>query len=143
MKMPTTGIWFFVGLVLVFPCPWYMVAVGGLLPLPVIMAYGADGPVMLAFSAVHAVLYLWLFWLLARRVDAMARARSIRPAVAGALMLAGFVALGFAPIYGSGDNLLAGNKLKYNAYEIYQDTWALATGGLTREAKGLLQELKR
>ena len=58
-------------------------------------------------------------------------------------MLAGFVALGFAPIYGSGDNLLAGNKLKYNAYGIYQDTWALATGGLTREAKGLLEELKR
>lgn len=141
--MPTTGIWFFAGLVLVFPCPWYMIAVGGLLPLAVIVAYAIEGPLMLAFSAAHAALYIWLFWLLARRVDAFVRARGIRPGVAGALMLAGFVALGFAPIYGSGENLLAGNKLKYNAYQIYQDTWALATGGLTLEAKELLEELKK
>jgi hypothetical protein len=141
--MSQTRIWFFAGLVLVFPCPWYMVAVGGLLPLPVIMAYGADAPLMLGFSAVHAVLYVWLFWVLARRVDAVVRARRVRPSVAGALMLAGFVALGFAPIYGSGENLLGSNKLRYNAYEIYLDTWALAMGGRTREEKELLNGLKR
>jgi hypothetical protein len=33
----------FLAPVLVFPCPWYMFAVGGLLPLPVIMRYGLDG----------------------------------------------------------------------------------------------------
>ena len=136
-------VWFFAGLVLVFPCPWYMVAVGGLLPLPVIMAYGAAEPIMLAFSAVHAALYIWLFWVLARRVDAIVRARRTRPGVVGALMLASFVTLGFAPIYGSGENLLGSNKLKYNAYEIYRDTWAIATGGRTRQEKELLEELKR
>src|SRR5512134_2411769 len=114
MQLPTTRIWFFAGLVLVFPCPWYMVAVGGLLPLPVIVAYGAEGPVALAFSAVHAALYLWLFWVVARRVDAIARASHMRPGAAAALMLAGFVALGFAPIYGSGENLLGARKLKHN-----------------------------
>ena len=31
----------FVGLMLLFPCPWFMFGVGGLLPLPVIVAYGA------------------------------------------------------------------------------------------------------
>ena len=30
----------FLGLMLLCPCPWYMLAVGGLLPLPVIVAYG-------------------------------------------------------------------------------------------------------
>lgn len=137
------AIWFFTGLVLVFPCPWYMIAVGGLLPLPVIIAYGADAPILLAFSAVHAALYIWLFWVLARRVDAIVRARRMHRGVAGALMLAGFVMLGFAPIYGSGENLLGANRLKYTAYEIYQDTWALATGGRTREEKDLLERLKR
>jgi hypothetical protein len=33
----------FLALVLAFPCPWYMFAVGGLLPLPVIVRYGLDG----------------------------------------------------------------------------------------------------
>jgi hypothetical protein len=45
----------FVGLMLLFPCPWFMFGVGGLLPLPVIVAYGAAGGVVLAVTLVHLV----------------------------------------------------------------------------------------
>jgi len=119
----------FAGLVLVFPCPWYMLAVGGLLPLPVILAFGLAGPIHLAFSLAHAVLYTWLFWIVARRVDSIVRAGRIHRGVAAALLLSGFAALGLAPIYGAGENLLGVNKLKHTAYEIYWDTWIDVFGG--------------
>jgi hypothetical protein len=127
-----TRIGLFTGLALVFPCPWYMVAVGGLLPLPVIVVFGLSGPIHLAFSVAHAVLYTWLFWVLARRVDLIVRARRIHPGVVGALLLSGFVVLSFAPIYGSGENLIGINKLKHNAYEIYRDTWVDVLGSRRR-----------
>src|SRR5262245_7823132 len=119
----------FVGLALVFPCPWYMVAVGGLLPLPVILAYGLSGPIPLAFSLAHAVLYTWIFWRLARRADAIVRTGRVRADVAGGLLALGFVLLSFAPIYGEGENLLGINKLKRNAYEIYRDAFIDVFGG--------------
>lgn len=129
MQARLTRIGIFTGLVLVFPCPWYMVAVGGLLPLPVILAFGLSGPIQSAFSLAHAVLYAWLFWTLARRMDSIVRARRIRPGAAGALLLSGFVALSLAPIYGSGENLIGINKLKHSAYEIYLDTFVDVFGG--------------
>ncbi len=129
MQARMTRIGIFTGLALVFPCPWYMVAVGGLLPLPVILAFGFAGPIQLAFSLTHAVLYTWLFWTLARRVDSIVRARRIHPGVTGALLLSSFVVLSFAPIYGGGENLIGINKLKHNAYEIYLDALVDVFGG--------------
>lgn len=111
----------FAGLTLVFPCPWYMIAVGGLLPLPVILAFGPGGPVFLAFSLAHGLVYTWLFCRLARWVEAIARARRVHPSLASAILVAGFVALGFAPIYGGGENLLGANKLKHTAWATYRD----------------------
>src|SRR5439155_14830803 len=51
----------FLGLMLLCPCPWFALAVGGLLPLPVIVAYGTAGGVMLAISLIHLVVYTWIF----------------------------------------------------------------------------------
>jgi hypothetical protein len=102
----------FIGLVLWFPCPWYMFAVGGLLPLPVIVWYGFDGGVMLVVSLVHLAVYSCLFFFLARRVR--------KPAVA-AVVIAVLFAVSFLPIYGSGENLAAGGKLNRNAWQAYAE----------------------
>lgn len=104
----------FIGLVLWFPCPWYMVAVGGLLPLPVIALYGIDGGIVLVFSLVHLAVYASLFFYLARRIR--------KPVTAGIVLLVLF-ALSFLPIYGSGENLATGGKLNRNAYQAYQQTF--------------------
>jgi hypothetical protein len=110
----------FLGLLLVFPCPLYMVAVGGLLPLPVIASYGADGGLILAFAVVHVLFYAWIFYLATRLVGGLARRMHMRGWVPAVLILALLLGLGAAPIYGSGENLAAGNKLNHTAYEVYR-----------------------
>jgi len=100
----------FLGLMLLFPCFWYLVAVGGLLPLPVIAMYGLDGGVVLVSSLVHLVVYGGIFLYVARRLRNRAVAAGVLVAV---------VALSFAPIYGSGENLASGGKLNRNAYQVY------------------------
>jgi len=104
----------FIGLVLAFPCPWYLFAVGGLLPLPVIALYGLSGGVMLVAALVHLAVYLCIFALLTRRLR--------RPAVAAGVLAALF-ALSFVPIYGSGENLASGGRLNRNAYQAYSDAF--------------------
>jgi hypothetical protein len=112
----------FIGLVLWFPCPWYMVAVGGLLPLPVIAMYGIGGGIVLVFSLVHLAIYAGVFSYLVRRVR--------RPLTAGIVLLALF-ALSFLPIYGGGENLASGGKLNRNAYQVYQETFMELLGAKT------------
>ena len=109
----------FIGLVLWFPCPWYMVAVGGLLPLPVIARYGIEGGIVLVFSLVHLAVYAGLFFYLARRIR--------KPVTAGIVLLVLF-ALSFLPIYGSGENLASGGKLNRNAYQAYSEAFAEVFG---------------
>jgi len=104
----------FIGLVLAFPCPWYMFAVGGLLPLPVIALYGLSGGVMLVVALVHLAVYLCIFALLTRRLR--------RPVVAAGVLVALF-ALSFLPVYGSGENLASGGKLNRNAYQVYWEAF--------------------
>ena len=104
----------FIGLVLAFPCPWTMVAVGGLLPLPVIALYGLSGGIVLAFSLVHLAVYGGLFFYLARR---------IRKRVTAGIVLLVLFALSFVPMYGSGENLATGGKLNLNAYQAYQQAF--------------------
>jgi hypothetical protein len=113
----------FLGLVLVFPCPWYMIAAGGLLPLPVIASYGAPGGLMLAFAIVHVAFYTWIFYLATRLVGALARRMHLRGVVPAILILAILLGLGAAPIYGSGENLAAGNKLNHTAYQVYREAY--------------------
>jgi len=88
-----------------------MVAVGGLLPLPVIALYGLEGGLVFALSVVHLIVYLGVFYYLARR---------IRTAVTGGIVLLILFALSFLPIYGSGENLASGGKMNLNAYQAYQ-----------------------
>jgi hypothetical protein len=109
----------FIILFLLFPCFWYMVAVGGLLPLPVIVMYGFAGGILLAFSIVHLVVYAGIFFFVARRLR--------KPAVAAGVLIAVF-ALSFAPIYGGGENLASGGKLHHNAYQMYQQTFTEVFG---------------
>lgn len=109
----------FIGLVLWFPCPWYMVAVGGLLPLPVIALYGVGGGMVLVFSLVHLTVYASLFYWLARRIR--------KPVTAGFVLLV-LLALSFLPIYGSGENLASGGKLNRNAYQTYGEAFAEVFG---------------
>jgi hypothetical protein len=102
----------FVGLVLLFPCPWFMIAVGGVLPLPVIVAYGVGGGgVVLAIMLVHVIIYVWVFGEIARWVGRLAGEGPVRP------------------IFGSGENLAAGGKLSHTAYRVYQDAFADRLGG--------------
>jgi hypothetical protein len=109
----------FIGLVVWFPCPWYMVAVGGLLPLPVILLYGLDGGVVLVFSLIHLALYAGVFFYLARRIR--------KPVTAGITLVVLF-ALSFLPIYGSGENLASGGKLNRNAYQAYGEAFSELLG---------------
>jgi hypothetical protein len=113
------GTWTFVGLILWFPCPWYMVAVGGLLPLPVIALYGIHGGIVLAFSLVHLAVYTALFFYLAWR---------IRKPVTVSIVLLALFALSFLPFYGSGENLASGGKLNRNAYQAYGEAFAEVFG---------------
>ena len=113
----------FIGLVLVFPCPWYMIAVGGLLPLPVILLFGVAGGVVMVLSLVHVVIYTWVFHRVARRVGSLVRIGRVRGPVAVVLLLLTLLVLSLTPIYGSGENLAGGNKLKHDAYEVYRDTF--------------------
>ena len=113
----------FVGLMLLFPCPWYMIAVGGLLPLPVIVAYGAAGGVVLAFSLIHLVVYAWIFHRVAWSIGSFMRHREISQRAGAVAVTAALLALSFVPIYGSGENLAAGNKLRYTAWEVYRATF--------------------
>jgi hypothetical protein len=120
----------FVGLILVFPCPWYMIAVGGLLPLPVILLYGSAGGIVLVFSLVHVVAYTWIFHRVARWAGGVVRTGRVRKPVAAVLLLAALLALSVLPIYGAGENLAGGYVLKHNAYEVYRDVFIgiLGTG---------------
>ena len=113
----------FVGLMLLFPCPWYMIAVGGLLPLPVIVAYGAAGGVVLAFSLIHLVVYAWIFHRVAWSIGSFVRHREISQRAGAVAVTAALLALSFVPIYGSGENLAAGSKLRYTAWEVYRATF--------------------
>ena len=113
----------FLGLMLLCPCPWFALAVGGLLPLPVIVAYGTAGGVMLAISLIHLVVYTWIFHKIAWSIGSFVRHRHISQTFAAAVVAAIFVAIGFAPIYGSGENLAAGNKLKHTAWDVYRSTF--------------------
>jgi hypothetical protein len=67
---------------------------------------------MLIFSLVHLALYATLFFLAVRKIR--------RPATA-AIVLAGALAISFAPIYGSGENLGAGGKLTRSAWQVYAE----------------------
>jgi hypothetical protein len=109
----------FIGLILAFPCPWYMFAVGGLLPLPVIVLYGLSGGVLLAVSLVHLAAYTGVFYFVARRV---------RQPLAAAAVQFGLLAISFVPIYGSGENLASGGKLNRNAYQAYAEAFAEVFG---------------
>lgn len=113
----------FTGLMLLFPCPFYMIAVGGLLPLPVIVSYGSDGGIMLAIALIHLVVYAWLFFWVARIVGFLAGPEGIRRRIVATLVTAMLVAVTFVPIYGSGENLATGHKLRHTAWKVYRDAY--------------------
>ncbi|MFB3818038.1 MAG: hypothetical protein ACE147_10280 [Candidatus Methylomirabilales bacterium] len=100
-----------------------MIAVGGLLPLPVIAVYGLDGGIVLAVSALHVLLYGWLFQRAARSVAAWVKARGVREPVAAVVLGLAFLGMGFLPIYGGGENLLGGGGLWVTAYGVYWSTF--------------------
>lgn len=119
----------FTGLTLIFPCPWFMFAVGGLLPLPVILLYGFEGGIVLAVSLVHVALYTGVFYWLARRAGAIVRGSRAKEAIAAALLLSALLALSFAPVYIEGENLASGHRAGRNAWQAYRDAWSSAFRG--------------
>lgn len=118
----------FIGLILIFPCPWYMIAVAGLLPLPVIFLYGITDGIVLLISLVHVVIYAWIFHRVSRWAEGFVLTGRVRKSVAAVLVLSALLALSFLPIYGAGENLAAGHVLKQNAYEIYRDAFINTLG---------------
>jgi len=120
----------FVGLVLLFPSPWFMIAVGGVLPLPVFVAYGiGGGGVVLAISLVHVIIYAWLFGKIARWVGRLAGEGPVRRGFVSFLVAAALLAVSILPIYGGGENLASGGKLTHTAYRVYRDAFADRFGG--------------
>jgi len=120
----------FIGLVLLFPCLWFMIAVGGVLPLPVIVAYGiGGGGVVLAISLVHVIIYVWIFGKIARWVGRLAGEGPVRRGFVSFLVAAALLAVSILPIYGSGENMAAGGKLAHTAYRTYHDAFAHSFGG--------------
>ena len=103
---------------LLFPCPFYMIAVGGLLPLPIIVSYGDDRGLLLAIALIHLVVYAWIFFWVARVIGWLAGPEGIRRRIVAML-----VAISFVPIYGSGENLATGRKLRHTAWKIYRDAY--------------------
>ena len=114
----------FTELMFLFPCPFYMIAVGGLLPLPVIVSYGNDGGLMLAISLVHLVFYAWLFFWVARFIGWVAGPPGgIRRSIVAVIVTAMLVGVSFVPIYGSGENLATGHKLRHTAWKVYREAY--------------------
>ena len=108
----------FAALILAFPWPWYLIAVGGLLPVPLILAMASDlsQPVVSALLALSAALGVAAFWFAARVVRRFTR--RARPwAVAGAVGLLVFLAQ--LPIYGGGENLASPAGKFAGAYDAY------------------------
>jgi hypothetical protein len=112
-----------------------MVAVGGLLPLPVILLFGiGSGPargIVLLITLVHLVVYAWIFHRIASGVGALVRTGRVPVSVAVLVVVATLVGLTFVPIYGSGENLAGGGKLRQNAYEVYRE----ALDGMVRAGR--------
>jgi len=111
----------FAGLMLLFPCPFYLLKTGGLLPLPVIVAYGTAGGGTLAVALLHLVVYTIIFYKLARWVAREAGHGESNRGFVTVLVIAALLALSFAPIYGSGDNVPWRVKLKRTAWDVYRD----------------------
>jgi hypothetical protein len=113
----------FLGLMLLFPCPFYMIAVGGLLPLPIIVSYGDDRGLLLAIALIHLVVYAWIFFWVARVIGWLAGPEGIRRRIVAMLVAAMLAAVSFVPIYGSGENLATGRKLRHTAWKVYRDAY--------------------
>ena len=108
----------FAALLLMAPWPWYLFAVGGLLPIPVIlmMALGVREPLFIAVLLLCAAIGIVAFWFVARFVGRYRR--SARPwAVLGAVFLLMFVWQ--LPIYGGGENIASPAGKFSDAYTAY------------------------
>jgi len=111
----------FAALLLIAPWPWYLFAVGGLLPVPLIllMAFGLlPSPVLAGVLVICAALGIAAFWFVARWFGRYSR--SSRPwAVAGMVGLLAFVSL--LPIYGGGENIMTPAGKFADAYTAYRN----------------------
>src|SRR5437867_12947899 len=96
-----------------------MIAVGGVLPLPVIVSYGTAGGVVLVFSLVHLVVYTWIFHRVSRLVIAIVLIAHIPRPVAVIVLVSALLALSFLPIYCGGVNLTGVAELNFTAYQFY------------------------
>jgi len=121
---------FFAALVAAVPCPWYLIAVGGLLPLPVIAAFALRrypffviNLLNLLHLAVYPPLFLWLSHVAAVRIHSF---RIGYRSLAVAIALSALLLLSFAPIYGSGENILGGGGRFGNLYAAYRDNLYLS-----------------
>lgn len=108
----------FAALLLMAPWPWYLFAVGGLLPIPVtlMMAFDVREPLFVAVLLLCAATGVVAFWFLARFVG---RCRQgARPwAVLGVVFL--LVLTGQLPIYGGGENIASPAGKFSDAYTAY------------------------
>ena len=114
-------------MIFVAPWPWYLIAVGGLLPVSLIllMALGMlSNPVAAALLLFCAAAGVAAFWFIARHFANYSR--SSRPwAVAGMGGLLAFVSL--LPIYGGGENLMTPAGKFTDAWTAYRQEVSLVS----------------
>jgi hypothetical protein len=120
-ELPTRAI-ILLALVLAAPWPWYLFAVGGLMPVPVIVLWAVSDPsrVVMVMLLLSAILGVVVFLFASRSIArAIARARpAVRPyALAGALGV--IVAVSLMPVYGGGENLATPAGKFSNLYAAY------------------------
>jgi len=112
----------FLGLILVFPCPWYMIAVGGLLPLPVIASFARPAASSWCSRSSTSSSTRGLLRV-SRWVSSFVRIARIPRPVAGVLLLAALLALSFLRSTAAVRTWLAGQP-QIHRYEVYRDAFA-------------------
>lgn len=111
-------------LIVAAPWPWFLFAVGGLLPVPIIVLWALSGSSLFlaAMLLLSAGIGIVVFSLASRSL-----ARAISPAhpAIKAYALAGLLGLiavvSFLPLYGGGENLAVPEGKFANLYAVYAD----------------------
>jgi len=114
----------FATLVAAAPCPFYMFAVAGLLPLPHIaaLAFAPVFPIVVLVRLLHVVAYVALFRWFSRAAAYRIYSLSVgRRSLVFAGVLLAFLLLSLMPIYGGGENLGAGGGHFDNLYAYYRE----------------------
>ena len=106
------------------PWPWFLFAVGGLLPVPIIVLWALSGSSLFltAMLLLSAGIGIVVFYLASRSIAlAISRAHPAIKAYALAGVLGLIAVVSFLPLYGGGENLAVPEGKFANLYAVYSE----------------------